>query len=400
MESLFILGTDTSNLRFCLLVVRLMKKQVVILGAGYGGLLTAIELEEKLKPSEDFEIIIVDKNNYHQYLHLSYEIITDAKKVSDVTVPLNELLKKRKIQFFQANVNEVDIKHKMVRTDKGDLSYFKLVIALGSEPNYHLIKGAEEFSFSINSVETAAQIRDKLEKVLEQNEDAKIVVGGGGFTGIEVAGEILDELKCNVIIIEGSKKLLPSWDNPEFSRKVNDLLIEMGAKILLDKFIVEVKKNTVILNDGSLVDCSLFIWTGGVQGSRVVSRSGLKIEKNNRLKINQFCEAVEANDVYVVGDCSLVVDSKTKEILPQCIELALQQANVVADNLYADLTGGERCVYTPKFSGLILAVGEKYGIGTISGVNMEGRLAQMVKRIIHLHYVYKIAGLGKLFKEI
>ena len=381
-------------------MVQLLKKQLVILGAGYGGLLTAVELEDKINPTDDIEIVLVDKNNYHQYLHLAYEIITDAKKVSDVSVPLNELLEKRKIRFFQATVHEIDFKNKVVRTNNGDLSYYELVVALGSEPNYYHIKGAEEHSFCVSSGEAAARLRDALRKVLEQDKAAKIVVGGGGFTGVEVAGEILDELKCRVTIIEGSKSLLPSWNSPEFSRKVANLLTEMGAEIILGKLIVEVKAGIVVLNNGSQIDCSLIIWTGGVQGSKVVSRSGLKTGKDNRVEINEFCEAVGFPGVYVVGDCALVVDSKTREILPQGIEIALQQANVVAKNLYADLTGCERSVYVPKFSGLILAVGEKYGIGTISGVKMEGRLAQMVKRIIHLEYVYKIAGLGKLFKEI
>jgi NADH dehydrogenase len=260
--------------------------------------------------------------------------------------------------------------------------------------------GSEEHSFCVSSVEAAAHTRDELKKVLAQEKNAKIVVGGGGFTGVELAGEIVDELRCCVTIIEGSENLLPSWGIPEFSRKVDDVLTEMGAEIILGKLIVEIKPDTVVFNDGSQVECSLFIWTGGVQGSRVAGRSGLKIGRDNRVVINEFCEAVGFPGVYVVGDCALVVNPKTGEILPQCIEVALQQAEVVAENLYADVTDAERTIYVPKFSGQILAVGEKYGIGKISGVKLEGRLAQMIKRIIHLHYVYKIAGLGEIIKEI
>jgi len=362
--------------------------------------LTAVRLEEKTKHLDDVEIVLVDRNDYHQYLHLAYEIVTDAKKVSDLTVPLTELLEKRKIRFFQATVHEIELTNKVVRTDKGDLPYSELVVALGSEPNFYHIRGAEEHSLCINSVEAAAQIRDRLKKVLAQGKDAKIVVGGGGFTGVEVAGEILDELKCHVIIIEGSETLLPSWGIPEFSRKTADVLTGMGAEFIFGKLIVEVKPDTIIFDDGSQIGYSLFIWTGGVQGSRVAGRSGLKTGKGNRVEINEFCEAVGFPGVYVVGDCALVVDSKTGEILPQCVEIALQQAEVVAENLYADVTAGERTIYVPKFSGLILAVGEKYGIGRISGVKLEGHLAQMIKRIIHLQYVYQIAGLREIFKEI
>ncbi len=378
----------------------IIEKRLVVLGAGYGGLLAACELEEKIRFLKDIEIILVDKNNYHQYLHLAYEIITDAKKVSDVTVPLNELLEKRKIRFFQATVHEIDLKNKVVKTNNGDLSYFELVIALGSEPNYYNIKGAEEHSLSVCSVEAAAQIRDKLRSILEQDKDATIVVGGGGFTGVEVAGEILDQFKCHVIVIERFQRLLQSWGRPEFSSKVANILKEMGAEIIFNKRIVEVKADRIVFDDSSHIDCCLNIWTGGVQSSGVTSSSGLKTGKDNRVEINQFCEAVGFPGVYVVGDCSLVVDSKTGEILPQCIEIALEQAKVVAHNICADLTHGRRSVFVPRFNGLILAVGEKYGIGKISGVNIEGRLAQMLKRIIHLNYVYRIAGLGEIIKEI
>lgn len=361
--------------------------------------MTAIKVEEKVKRLKDVEIVLVDRNDYHQYLHLAYEIITGVKKPSDLTVPLTELLQKRNIRFFQATVLEIDFAKKVVKTSNGNLPYYELVVALGSEPNFHHIKGAEEYSFCVSSVETAIQIRDKLKKVLAQEKDAKVVVGGGGFTGVEVAGEILDEFKCCVTIVEGSKTLLPSWGILKFSRKVADVLTEMGAKFIFGKPIMQVKPNAIVLCDGSEIEYSLFIWTGGVQSSRVVSKSGSKTGKDNRVLINEFCEAVGCPGVYIVGDGALVVDRKTGEVLPQCVEIALQQAEVVAENLYADVIGIERTVYVPKFSGLILAVGEKYGIGKISGVKIEGRLAQMIKRIIHLRYIYDITGLGGVFKE-
>ncbi len=93
-----------------------MKKSLVVLGTGYGGLLTAVKLEEKTKPLKDVEVVLVDRNDYHQYLHLAYEIITDVKKPSDLTIPLTGLLQKRKIRFFQTNVLEIDPANKVVKT--------------------------------------------------------------------------------------------------------------------------------------------------------------------------------------------------------------------------------------------------------------------------------------------
>lgn len=383
------------------LAVWSMKKSLLILGAGYGGLMTAVTLEEHVRNLDDVEVVLVDRNDYHQYLHLAYEIVTGVKKISDITVPMTELLKNRRIRFVQATVNHIDFGNKTVGTDKGDLPYHELVIALGSEPDYFRIKGAEEHAFCVCSVESAARIRDELRRVFQQKgKAAKIVVGGGGFTGVELAAEIADEFECCVTVVEASVALLPSWNIPEFSRKVADTLTEMGVTMVFDKLVAEVKPEAVILNDGTVLDCSLFIWSGGVQGSRVASNSGLKTGRGNRVVINEFCEAVGFPSVYVVGDCALVVDSKTGDALPQCVEIALQQADAVAANLYMDVTGGRRTPFAPKFNGLILAVGEKYGIGRVFGAELEGRLALAVKSMIHMRYVYRIAGLREALKEI
>jgi NADH dehydrogenase len=173
----------------------------------------------------------------------------------------------------------------------------------------------------------------------------------------------------------------------------------MGVEFILGKSIAEVKSDVVVLNDGSQVEFSVFVWASGVQASRIARESGFKTGKNGRVMIDEFCEAVGFPGVYVVGDCALVADPRSGDVLPQCVEVALQQTEVVAENLYADVTGGEKTKYVPKFSGLILAVGEKYGIGRISGVELEGRLALTVKKLIHLHYVYQIAGLGQMLRE-
>jgi NADH dehydrogenase len=376
-----------------------MKKTVLILGAGYGGLMTAIKIEENVKKLDDVEIVLVDRNDYHQYLHLSYEIATGVKKVSDLTVPMNELLRNRRIRFIQGTVTDINLAKKTVKTEKGDIPYHKLVIALGSEPNYFHIKNAEALSLRLSSVEAAITIQSKLKKLVTQEKNPKIVVGGGGFTGVELAGEIADEFKCCVTIVESANILLESWNIPEFSQIVAQVLTKMGAKLVFGKPITEVRPEAVVLNDGTQIECSLFIWTGGVQASRVVSKSGFKTGKGNRVIVNEFCEAEGFPGVYVVGDCALVTDPKTGDIFPQCIEIALQQAAVVAKNVVADLIEKQRTVFVPKFTGLIVAVGENYGIGKIFGVEVEGRIAQMVKRLIHLRYVYEIAGLGEVLKE-
>ncbi len=375
------------------------KKTIVILGAGYSGLMTAIKLEAKIRARDNVEIVLVDKNDYHQYVHLSYEIVTGVKKVSDLTLPLSELLEKRKVRFVQATVSGIDPKNKTVKTDNGDIPYTTLVIALGSEPNYYGINGTQEHSLLLNSVDSAAKIRDKLNEIFRKIGRPNIVIGGGGFTGAELAGEIVDERGCCVTIIEGSDKLLPSWNEPEFSEKIAKILTEEGTKLMLGKIITQVDADSVTLKDGTKIPTELFIWTAGVQASTLVKNSGLRTGKGNRAVIDEHCQAEGYPDVYVVGDSALVTDPETGTILPQCVEIALETAEIAADNIAASLNGSELKVYKPKFSGLILAVGEGYGIGKLYGRTVEGRIAQMLKRIIHLHYVYEVAGVREAMKE-
>jgi NADH:ubiquinone reductase (H+-translocating) len=249
-----------------------MKKTIVILGAGYGGLMTAIKTEEKTKSRNDLDIVLVDKNPYHQYVHLAYEIVTGVKKVSDLTLPIPELLANRKVRFLQAVVKELDLPNKVVKTNGNEIPYDELVIALGNEPNFYAIKGAEENSLTFNSVDSATKIRKELKTVFAKNPKPNIVIGGGGFTGVELAGEILDEYKCCVNIVEGTYKLLPSWNKPEFSEKAK-VLTDMGAKLLLGTLVVEVNPDSVILKDGSEIESSVFIWTAGVQASSLVEKS-------------------------------------------------------------------------------------------------------------------------------
>jgi len=360
--------------------------------------MTAIKLEANTRNMDDVEVVLVDHNDYHQYIHLAYEIATNVKKVSDVTVPLSELLQNRKIRFIQATVSEIDLTGKKVKTDKGDIPYHVLAVALGSEPNYFHIKGAEEHSLRLDSVESAAKIRDELQKLFQKAEKPHVVVGGGGFTGVELAGEIADEYNCCVTIVEGADALLPSWGIPEFSKKVSAVLAEMGAELVLGKLIVEVKPDMLVLKDGSQIKSDLFIWTAGVQSSTIVGKSGLKTGKGGRAVINKFCEVADHPEVYVVGDSALVVDA-SGAALPQCIEIALQQAEVAAANMAASVTGAEKTVFRPQFNGLILAVGERFGIGKVYGVTVEGRIAQMLKRLVHLQYVYEVAGVKEVLKE-
>lgn len=212
-----------------------MKKTLLILGAGYGGLMTAVKLENASKHLGDVEIVLVDRNDYHQYVHLSYEIVTGVKKVADLTVPMSELLRNRRIRFVQATVNSIDLVNKTVKTDKGDMPYYKLVIALGSEPDYFHIKGADTLSMHLSSVEDAIRIQDRIKELFAQEKEPRIIVGGGGFTGVELAGEIADEFKCCVTIVEGSNILLPGWRIPEFSQKVAQVLTSMGATLVFQQ---------------------------------------------------------------------------------------------------------------------------------------------------------------------
>lgn len=384
--------------------------RIVILGAGIGGLRVALELEKKLH-SKRGKIVLVDENNYHQYLYRIHEVCGLEYEEKNIIVPLSKLIDGKNIQFKNLKVESIHTKRKFVETSRGVISYDILVIALGSHPTFFRVKGAEERSRVLNSFRSAKRIRYAVENLFKRAEGSgrlpKIVVAGGGFTGTELAGEFIDWLPVLVqrynlpvrevlaTIVEAMPNILPGWKQ-ELSEKAQEVLNSRGIKIILGDPISTVLEDGLVLKSGRKVESDLTIWTCGVECNPVCA---FQFEMaSGRIKIDDYCRAIGFKEVYVVGDASCAIEAKTGLPLPPSAHIAMVQADIVSINIHASLTGGEMKRYVGNQVGEIVTLGRAYALGELLGFKLYGFLAKVMKRFIHWWYVRSIGGIRLLLR--
>ncbi len=380
-----------------------------MLGGGIAGLRVAMTLEKKIRSMVGWEIMLIDENDYHQYRYRIHEVVGGRATPSEVIVPFKRLLQDSKMEFVQAQVRDIDPSSNLVHTDLGLVYYDILVVALGSHPEFYGIPGLRENSLTLGSIEDAVRLRLEVEKLFTTSGMGPlppIVVGGGGAVGVELLAELFELTEAlrkkraakeavELVLIEAREKLLPGLD-PWISERITEKLKSMGVRLILGDRIVRAGRGYIDLISGKRISFSLLVWTGG--NSRDPGCGAYLKVGSRRLCTDQFSRAHGLRRVYAVGDCALVVDPVTGEILSPSAHLALEQADLVAKNVFSDLTGAPKTDFTPTPAGNVMSIGGRDAVGVLYGVPVGGLLAVLIKKLVHLRYVWSIAGLGLLLR--
>ncbi|MDO7786230.1 NAD(P)/FAD-dependent oxidoreductase [Desulforamulus aquiferis] len=395
---------------------------IVILGAGYGGLRTTLKLSELISQHKEVSIVLINKHNYHMLMTQLHETATGTSKAEDLMVPIERVLEGKGITFIKGWVDDISLEQRHIVIDNGTriIPFKYLVIALGSEPEYYDIPGLKENSMCLRSLYSSLEIRRQIDRLiadytkntLEGNkEPLTFVIGGGGLTGVEFAGELSYHLRhmskqsgliprdYKIIMVEGSKELLPG--SPEdISAYSLSALEESGVEVITGDFIKEVSKTAIALASGRSLNYSMLIWAGGVRGNNILARSSLKTDSKGRVPVNQYLQYIEDPFVYLVGDNALAVNPTSgKPVLPTA-QAALQQGELVANNIYADLFGKEKRIYHPSSLGTIISIGRKKGVGEIKSIKLRGTTASLLKSVIPRKYLYSIGGFKMLSPDL
>lgn len=391
----------------------MVKEKIVVLGAGYGGLRVIQQLNRFLDKKMPYELILIDKNNYHTFMTQLYEVAASTCDPKDITIPLEQVLVKSNVTFIQDSVNTIDFTNREVLLKGGRSVSFKyLVIALGSEPEYFGIKGLKENSISLSSLINAQTINIKVKSILEGYINGKgpeenrpgFVVGGGGLTGVELAGELACFLqssikgtglagKCAVTLVEASGELLPGMSS-HVASYANTILKECGVEVITGDRLQSVVPGEINMASGRKIPFSLFIWAGGVRGNRVLQDSNLKVDQRGRLIVNQYLQYIDDPYVYAVGDSALAKEPSTGQPVLPTAQAALQHGQIVARNIYRDICGDKKLPYQPRTVLLLITVGRGKGLGeTKKYFRITGRSAAWLKKIIPLRYLYLLGGL-------
>ena len=380
--------------------------RIVVAGAGYAGLHVALRLTAKLTHHSKMELTLVDRHDYHQALTELPRVAGGTRAADAVRIPLQDIIGKR-VRFLQTEITGFDLAGRRLLTGAGPIGWQRLVLALGSRPNDFAIPGLAERTLSLYSASDAEQVWAAVSKALDaaaaaadpdrQRSLATVVVGGGGATGVELAGELAEMLpeaatshglaadRPAVQLVEAGPTIL-AGSSPQLIAKATKILSDLGVQVRTNAKIAAATADGFRLQDGELVDGGVFVWAGGLKAPEIVADSGLPCGHNGRVKVDRYLRVLDRPDIYVAGDLASVVDPDTGHVLPPLAQVALEEGETVARNLEAELRGKPPEEFTFHDKGFVVSVGTSRGVADIAGITTGGRLAHLLKDAIEWEY--------------
>jgi NADH dehydrogenase len=405
-------------------------KNVVVVGAGYSGVFTARKLAKQLKGT-DYQIVLVDRHSFFTYMTELHEVATKRVEPKHIQFDLGTLFNKMdNVKIVTADVESIDKDAKLVKTSEGDISYEKLVLATGGTTNTFGTPGVEEFGYTLWSFEEAVRLREHIETVIREGameldpakREAKlrIVVVGSGFTGVELAGELieyrkelaeandLEESEIKLDVVEAAPTILNMLTDRKLADKGEQYMIKHGINLMKATGVVGVEESAAVLKDGTKIPTETLVWTAGVKAKDQGAQWGLEQGPGGRFLADEYSRANGEADIYVAGDVAayrepvlIVEDNLRSGWTPQTVEGGESAANTVVPNIVFELTGnGERKPFKGHYQGYAVSIGAHYTVGIAqqlgnfklgeNGIALSGFFANMFKHIINIYFFLQI----------
>jgi len=327
--------------------------KVVIIGAGFGGLKLARQLNNK----PGFDVVLVDKFNYHQFQPLFYQVATAGLDASNISFPLRKVFQRSKnVRIRLAELKQVIPSDNRIVTDAEDISYDVLVLATGATTNFFGNKQIAGHAFPMKSTVEALQLRYRLLQNLENALTIKdpvelqrlmnIVVVGGGPTGVEISGALaemkkyilpkeypeLDFSRMNIYLLEGATKTLAAM-SAKSSEQSADYLKQLGVKVMTETLVKDYDGHDVLVNEGTKIAARTVIWAAGIHGNIPGGIDAKLVVRGNRIRTDRHCKMEGSHNIYAIGDLAYMETPKYPQGHPQVAPVAMQQAAMLADNL-------------------------------------------------------------------
>ena len=388
-------------------IERTDKKRIVIVGGGLGGLELAFKLVD-----DDYQVVLLDKNNYHQFPPLIYQVASGGLEPSSISFPFRRLFQGKKDFFFRmAKVESVNTDKKTIKTTVGEIDYDYLVLAFGAKTNFFGNKDIEATTLPMKSVSEAMRLRNtilrNLELALTEEDPARkqalmnIVVVGGGASGVEIAGAVaemkkniiardypdLDSSQMHIYLVNAVDRLLSAMD-PVSSKRAERDLKELHVHIRQPQFATEYKDGILKTSAGLEIPTQTVIWVSGICANTVDGFPAESIGHAGRFLTDRFCRVKGVKDVYAIGDVSLVEGDEEYPLgHPQLAQVAMQQAKTVAKNFKAMSKGKELKPFKYKNLGVMATIGRNHAVAEISGKKFGGFPAWALWLIVHLRSI-------------
>lgn len=378
------------------------KAKIVIVGGGFGG----INLAKKLS-SKDVEVVLIDKNNYHTFQPLLYQVATGGLEPSNIAYPIRRIFRNKKnVRFKMANVTNINLENNTLITNIGTITYDYLVIATGSTNNFFNFEPIKSDFLALKTVTEALDIRSSLMQSLEQlntidadnlkDKTINISVIGAGPAGVEVAGALaemkkkvlpkdfpeFDFTKMHIYLFEAGDKVLAGMSS-ESSKASLEYLQKMGVKVMLNAMVKDFDKHKIYLDNGTEYESANVIWTAGVKAAPVEGIPSKNLA-SNRIVVNEFNQFVDYPNAFAIGDVATHMTDKDPKGLPMLAQVAIQQAEHLAKNILR-LTNNQTMVpFEYNNKGIMATVGRNKAVVDLPKFKFQGVLAWFVWMFVHL----------------
>jgi NADH:ubiquinone reductase (H+-translocating) len=382
-----------------------MSKRIVVLGAGVAGAKALKSIHKEFHSDKHVTITVIDKQNYSAYTPMLHEVATGSVQADDITHPIRQIVSCCLERFVKASVQSIDLEQKIIKTDSGLVNYDYLVVALGSTNQFFGVAGADEFALTLKTMDDAIKLKrhiiDSFEAAtklavddIHRKHKLHTVIVGGGYTGVETAGQLADlfndefkelypEIQADepkVTLVQGGKLILPILSESS-SIKAQKRLEELGVEVLTGSRVNAVTKEGVSLDNGSILESHNVIWASGVlaRGAEFFPEESLE---RGRVKTLSTLQMEKHPNVFVIGDIAAIMHGSGPH--PQTGQVAVQQAEIVGENIKAYMTDQPLQPFLYKHKGDLVPIGDRWAIAEIGQVKLAGFIAWWMRRTVYL----------------
>lgn len=389
-----------------------MPRKIVVLGAGFAGLQATIELEREFGRDPNCEIVLVNEHNYFLFTPLLPEIASSYINPRHIVQPIRDIRGKRNFRFRRDSIRAIDLSHRRVVLTGGALAYDMLVVALGSRTDYFSIPGAQEHTFDYKSLEHAVVLREHIIDCCEHadhTEDATargrlmtFLVVGGGYTGVEIIGELQDFLfhyvapnyrgiprsDIQLILVEAAPEILRGV-HPSLARHALKRLRKEGIKIRTGARVTRCFEGGIEINGEEVIRAETIVWASGVRAHTLAESLPGPHDRIGRCIVNEHLQLEGYPDVFIVGDSSAAV---TATEAPRVAPVAIEHGKIAARNIAQLARGGSLAGYRYEPMGMLVSLGMNYAVVSVGGLKFHGYFAWLFWNAVHL---LKLVGFKK-----
>ncbi|WP_341227431.1 NAD(P)/FAD-dependent oxidoreductase [uncultured Arcticibacterium sp.] len=392
------------------------QKRVVIVGAGFGGLALAQKLCKK-----DMQVVLIDKNNYHQFQPLFYQVAMAGLEPSSISFPLRKVFQNHSNAHIRiTSVNAVDTNIKQLSTDIGVINYDYLVLAMGADTNYYGMENIQKNAMPMKSISEAIYLRNRVlqnfEEALsepkreEQEGMMSVVVVGGGPTGVEISGTLaemrkiilpkdypeLDFENMKIYLFQSSKGVLPSMSD-QAADKGKDYLEDLGVELRIGERIVDFDGRYAVTNKGAKIRTNNVVWAAGIKSNKIEGLNETSYTRNGRLEVNEINQVASYDDIFAIGDIAQMTSDELPYGHPMVAQPAIQQGELLADNLHQLIKGEKTKPFKYKDLGSMATVGRHLAVVDLPFWRFQGTFAWYVWMVVHLFSILGVKNKVLIF---